>query len=321
MKTLVTGGAGFIGSHLVKALVARDYNVCVLDNLSRGKKEFIKTFLSNGQVEFIKGDVRDIEIVQKAMEGVKVVFHLAAQSSVLGAVSNIEYSFSTNVTGTFNVLRSASAAGVRRVVFTSSREVYGEALQLPVDESQPLRAKNAYGASKIACEAYCNVFMDSLFEVPILRLANVYGTRDRNRVIPIFIGQALQGQPLTLFGGEQVIDFIWIGQVVQVLLEAGFRADWPVDEPVNVGSGVGTSIRDLAEKILQLTQAQVKINVAAPRAPEVVHFVADNSRMRALMRLSNSTNPLNNLPEVINYWRTNVVHESDRSPQKAPSKI
>lgn len=320
MKTLITGGAGFIGSHLVNALVARDYKVCVLDNLSRGRKEFIKPFLSNGQVEFINGDVRNKKIVHKAMEGVKVVFHLAAQSSVLGAVSNIEYSFSTNVTGTFNVLRSARDAGVRRVVFTSSREVYGEAHQLPVDETHPLRAKNAYGASKIAGEAYCNVFRERLLEVPILRLTNVYGTRDRDRVIPIFIRQALQGQPLTLFGGEQVIDFIWIGQVVQALLGAGFWADWPVEEPVNVGSGVGTSIRDLAEKILQLTQAQVKINVVAPRAPEVVHFVADNRRMRALTRLSNSTNPLTNLPEVIDYWRTKMVYGTGHPSQKSPSK-
>ena len=317
MKTLVTGGAGFIGSHLVDALVAMGHKVCVLDNLTRGRKEFIQTLLSSQQGEFIQGDVRDIKIVKKAMEGATVVFHLAAQSNVLGAVANFEYSVSTNVAGTLNVLKSAREAGVQRVVFTSSREVYGEPLQLPVDETQPLRAKNAYGASKIAGEAYCNVFMDRSMEVPILRLTNVYGPRDSDRVIPIFIRRGLQGQSLTLYGGDQVIDFIWVGQVVQALLAAGLKADWPVEQPVNVGSGVGTSIRELAEKILKVTQARVRIKVVAPRAPEVIRFVADNSRLRMLTQLTDASDPLLNLPAVADYWKSYLGMEFDRPRRKA----
>ena len=252
------------------------------------------------------------------MEGANVVFHLAAQSNVLGAIANLEYSFSTNVAGTLNVLECAHAAGVQRVVFTSSREVYGEALQLPVDETHPLRAKNAYGASKIAAEAYCNVFTDRSIEVAVLRLANVYGPRDSDRVIPIFVRRALQGQPLTLYGGEQVIDFIWIGQVMQTLLEAGLKSDWPLGEPINVGSGVGTSILELAETVLQVTQASVRIKIEPPRAPEVIRFVADTSRLRMITQLSDSSDPLMKLPAVVNYWKTYMGLGVGSAAQQTP---
>ena len=303
MKILVTGGAGFIGSHLVDALVAEGHQVRIFDNLVRGRKEFLATHLLSRRVEFVQGDVRDVEAVQKAVQGVEVIFHLAAQSNVLGAVADIEYSFSTNVAGTLNVLKAARKAGVRRVVFASSREVYGEAVELPVHEDQPLRAKNAYGASKIAAEAYCYVFGGDGIEVPVLRLANVYGPRDRDRVVPVFIQRALQGQPLVLYGGDQLIDFIWIGEVVQAFLGAGFREDWPVKQPVNVGSGTGTPIQELAARVLQATQAHVGIQVAPARGPEVMHFVADVRRLRTLVSVSDHWDSLFQLPAVVKYWR------------------
>ena len=153
MHILVTGGAGFIGTHLVASLLAEGKEVSVLDNLTRGR-------ISNtGKgFRFVQGDIRDRETVVKAMTGVDILFHLAAQSNVMGAVTDLDYSFTTNVFGTFEVLRAAKEAGVRRVVFTSSREVYGDAAVLPVSEDAPLHAKNAYGASKVAGELYCRVF-------------------------------------------------------------------------------------------------------------------------------------------------------------------
>src|SRR5207245_9289304 len=149
--------------------------------------------------------------------GPNVVCQLAAQSNVMGAVYDADYAYSSNVTGTFNVLRAAVSAGVKRVVFTSSREVYGDPRRLPVRESAPLPPKNGYGASKAAGEVYCRAAANEGIETVILRLANVYGTRDRGRVIPLFAQAAAAGWPLTIYGGKQVLDFIWVETVVDVL--------------------------------------------------------------------------------------------------------
>src|SRR5207245_6973446 len=151
--------------------------------------------------------------------GPNVVCQLAAQSNVMGAVYDADYAFGSNVTGTFNVLRAAASAGVKRVVFTSSREVYGDPRQLPVRESCPIRPKNGYGASKAAGEVYCRAAANDGLETVILRVTNVYGTRDRDRVVPLFARSAGSGSPLTLYGGKQVLDFVWIDTVVDALVK------------------------------------------------------------------------------------------------------
>ena len=158
MRVLVTGGAGFLGSHLVDAVVAAGDEVIILDNLYRGSAANIDAHLRSGAVTFIEGDIRDYTAVLEAAAGVDVVYHLAAQSNVIGALEDTDYSFTTNVAGTYNVLKAAACAGVRRLVFSSSREVYGEPDSIPVPESAPLTAKYPYGASKIAGEAYCRVW-------------------------------------------------------------------------------------------------------------------------------------------------------------------
>src|SRR5258708_3958884 len=153
MNILITGGAGLIGSHLARRLIGEDAGrITVLDNLERGRLDRF-----NGQseaIDFIHGDIRDVELLDGAMRGMDIVYHLAAQSSVMAAAADIDGAFSSNVTGTFNVLRSASRSGAKRLVFTSSREVYGEA-GLHVHESARLRPKNAYGSSKAAGEMCC----------------------------------------------------------------------------------------------------------------------------------------------------------------------
>src|SRR5438876_1692997 len=165
-------------------------------------------------VKFLRTDVRDRSGLAEAMRGCSVVFHLAAQSNVMGAVFDADYAYSSNVTGTFNVLRAAALARVKRVVFTSSREVYGDPRRLPVRESSPLRPKNGYGASKAAGEVYCRAAMHEGLETVILRLANFYGTRDRDRVIPMFVKDAASGSPLKLYDDDQDLDFVWVDGVV-----------------------------------------------------------------------------------------------------------
>src|SRR5450432_2837142 len=154
-KAVVTGGAGFIGGHLVDRLVARGDEVVVLDNMKRGRREKLEAHLRTGRARLVEGDIRSFDAIAAVVPGCDVVYHLAAQSNVMGAVQDPDYSVTTNVLGTFNVLRAAAEARVRRVVFTSSREVYGEPRTLPAREDQPMLAKNPYGASKVAGEAYC----------------------------------------------------------------------------------------------------------------------------------------------------------------------
>jgi UDP-glucose 4-epimerase len=180
------------------------------------------------------------------------------------------------------------------VVFTSSREVYGDPKTLPVDEDAPLLAKNAYGASKLAGEAYCRTFASSRLSVEVLRLANVYGAGDSGRVIPLWLAAAQQGADLQLYGGEQVIDFLWVGTCVDALL---FAAEHGLPGPVNIGSGVGTRILELAERILQVTGSSSRVVRTAARVVEVAKFVADTQRMRALGLVPES-DPLAHLSEI-----------------------
>jgi len=300
MKTLVTGGAGFIGSHLIDRLVRDDVgDVVVYDNLFRGRRENIARHQGHPRVTLLEADVRDRGRLAQAMRGAEVVYHLGAQSNVMGAVDHVDYSFETNVVGTFNVLQAARECGVRRVVFSSSREAYGEPRYVPVDEDHPIGSKNTYGASKVAGEMYCRVF-GNLFglNVSVLRLANVYGPRDFNRVIPIWLGRARQGLDLEVYGGQQVIDFVWIELVVDALVRAA-----EVDlrgQPVNVGSGQGTAILDLARRILALIDTRSQIVLRPARSLEVVRFVAQVDRMRALLGLEPPADPLAYLPALAN---------------------
>lgn len=299
MHVVVTGGAGFIGSHLVDALLARPFTtVLVLDNLSRGRLAFLGRHDGDPRFHFLSGDVREPAEVMEALRGAEVVYHLAAQANAMGAVSDPRYSFETNVLGTFNVLDAALRCGVRRVVFASSREAYGEASAVPVGEDQPLTAKNTYGASKAAAEAYCRTFANVYgLETAVLRFASVYGPRDFDRLIPIWIDRALNGEPLEVYGGDQATDFVWVGLAVAALLRAA-HADIGA-MPVNVASGVGTPIRELATRILAVTGSRSALRIEPAHRAEALRFVADVRRMRAVLGLTPAADPLEHLPQLL----------------------
>jgi len=297
---LVTGGLGFIGGHLVDHLIDSGFkHVRVFDNHRRAVTP--TRGWPSKLVEVIQGDVRDQSGLHNAMKGCELVYHLAAQSNVLAAVSDPYYSYTTNVGGTWNVLFAAREEQVRRVVFTSSREVYGDRDLVPVSENVPLNPKNLYGATKAASEIDCRALEDDDLEVVILRLANVYGPRDQDRVIPIFLRNALQDDPLTVYGGEQILDFVWIDTVVTALLTAG-HGDY-VSEPINVGSGVGTTVLSLARKVLQLIHSNSRCLRMPTRALEVSKFVADIDRAKTLLGLPSVSDPLAYLPQLIDCTR------------------
>jgi UDP-glucose 4-epimerase len=294
MKILVTGGAGFIGRHLVEQLArSNTSHVVVLDNLHRA---CMPATLAAG-VEFREADVRDRTAVENAMPGCEVVFHLAAQSNVMGAVADADYAFSSNVAGTYHVLQAALKAGVKRLVFTSSREVYGDPKHIPVRETSPLRPKNAYGTSKAAGEAYCGLAAQEGLDTVVLRLANVYGPGDRDRVIPLFAEAAAASEPLIVFGEEKILDFIWIGTVVDALVKAGLGRS--IRGPVNVGSGKGVTIAELARRIVQLSNSSSPVRILPEREQEVGRFVADMTRAKRLLGLSEPEDSLWGLPQTL----------------------
>ena len=298
MRILVTGGAGFIGSHLVDRLALDSTNeASVLDNFFRGRMENLAR--TKDRIRVVRGDIRNRSLLSEVMAGVDLVYHLAAHSSVLGAAQDLDYSFETNVVGTYEVLRAAASAGVRRLVFSSSREVYGDPASLPVPEDAPASPKNAYGVSKAAGEIYCRLFADAGLEVVVFRLANVYGPRDRDRVIPLFAEQAFEGKPLTVFGSEKILDFLWIEDLVDVLCRAS-RSSCP-SSPVNIGSGKGTNLSDLAERVSKLTGGSSIVHVTEERKPEVGRFVADVTLARELFDLHCPDDPLEHLPEIIEH--------------------
>lgn len=280
MRVVVTGALGFIGTHLVSCLQRSGHNVGGID-------------VSNPSNPWY-GDIRDSRIADY-FTGADIVYHLAAESSVLRAESDRALSFATNVSGTLQVLKAAAVAGVRRVVFASSREVYGQAHSIPVPESTELRPRNHYGATKAAAEMFCRATRD--VEVTVLRLSNVYGPGDRGRVTTEFINAALNVQPLTIFGSGKILDLLWIEDAVDALCRATV---YPVAGRVlNIGSGIPVHLTELADQIVRLTGSCSQIQMAAPRGMEVDSYLADISLAKRLLDFKPKTDLTTGLERTI----------------------
>jgi UDP-glucose 4-epimerase len=253
---LVTGGAGFIGSHLVDRLVAEGYFVVVLDDLSTGRLDNINEHIADNRIRFVKGDIRNYHTVIEAVEGVNMVIHLAGMADVAWSVQNPGATHEINVTGTLNVLRACVDAKVSKLVFASSCAVYGNPVALPIGENHPLNPVSPYAASKLAAEAYVQAFSsDSALGTTCLRLFNVYGARQQvgksSGVIARFAAQLAEGVSPTIYGdGEQQRDFVYVENVVDAFLGA-LRA---VGEPeiYNIGSGKAFSINQVFTSLRRL---------------------------------------------------------------------
>jgi UDP-glucose 4-epimerase len=298
-RIVVTGGAGFIGSHLVDRLLADSRaQVVVFDDFSRGRLTNLGRAQTESRLQILQGDIRDAAAVADALQGASIVFHLAARASQSASDEEIEDSFTTNVVGTFNVLQAASQHAVRRLLFASSREVYGEPIALPVDESHPLLAVTAYGASKVAGEAYCRAFRRVFgLQTVILRLAAVFGPRDSGRFIPDWWTRAQAGQDLYIPDEKQVVDLVSVDQAVDALVRAA-----EMDEalpPINVASGTGTRVVDVARLIARLTGRRSQVRLLPKSIARPTPFVADVGRMRQLLRIEPMPDPLSYLPRLL----------------------
>jgi UDP-glucose 4-epimerase len=275
--------------------------VVVLDDLSRRGATSVPNLPLD--ISFLRGDICDTDILTKSMRGVDVVYHLAAVSSVGSAQSDFGNAYRVNVLGTEAVLRAARESGVRRVVFTSSREVYGEPAGLPVPETAQLNPRSAYGLTKAAGESCCRIAGG--LEVVVLRLANVYGPGDHGRVIPVFFQNAFRGDRLVLYGGEQIVDFIWIDDVVDALITAGGSV--PIGGPLNVGTGVGVSLVELARQVVDLTKSSSIVEFLPKKPYEVTQFVADPRAAQGSLNLRTASAPLARLGELAVWMKAQVL--------------
>ncbi len=250
---LVTGGAGFIGSHLVDRLMGEGYKVRVIDNFSTGSMENLEHLKDNPNVEIIKGDLKSERDVEEAIKGVDVVFHYAANPEVRVSTVNPRVHFEENVVATFNLLEAMRKHGVREMVFASSSSVYGEPEEIPVDENAPVRPVSVYGASKAACENLIHAY-SKLYEIRavILRYANVVGPRLRHGVIWDFVNKLrINPQELEVLGdGTQVRSYIYVDDAVEATILA-WREARGIFEVFNVASEDWITVDEVAKIVIE----------------------------------------------------------------------
>jgi UDP-N-acetylglucosamine/UDP-N-acetyl-alpha-D-glucosaminouronate 4-epimerase len=284
-KALVTGGAGFIGSNLARALLQRGDEVRVLDNFSTGYRRNLESL----DVELVEGDLRSYERVATAVNGVEVVFHQGALPSVPRSIQDPLTSTAVNVEGTLNVLLAARDAGVRRIVFASSSSVYGNAPGMPRRESQPVAPLAPYAVSKLAAEQYCMV-ANRVFgvETVALRYFNVFGEYQDPRsgyaaVIPKFIRLMLDGERPTIFGdGETSRDFTHVENVVEANLAAAVEPA-AAGRVMNVAIGRSHTLNDLVRTLRELLDSEIQPDYGPPRSGDVRESLADVSLARELI--------------------------------------
>lgn len=283
-KVLVTGGAGFIGSHLVEALYRKGDKVIVIDNLSTGKIENIFPFLND--IEFIKGDVNDIEVLVELMKGVDVVFHQAAIGSVPRSIEEPMDTHFNNSSGTLSVLIAAQKSGVKRVIYAASSSAYGDTPTLPKRENMNRLPKSPYAVSKVAGEFYCDVFSQVYgLETVALRYFNVFGPRQDPQseyaaVIPKFIKLMIAGESPTIYGdGETSRDFTPVQNVVHANLLASI-AENVSGEIFNVALGSKVTLNELVMRLNDLLYTSLNPEYEAERIGDVKHSFADISSAR-----------------------------------------
>jgi UDP-glucose 4-epimerase len=283
---LVTGGAGFIGSNLVRSLLERGDEVRVLDNFSTGNRANLEGL----DVEIVEGELRSYERVHRAMRNAEVVYHLGALGSVPRSVQDPLTSSAVNVEGTLNVLLAARDEGARRVVFSSSTSVYGSSRQLPTTEETTPDPISPYGVAKLAAERYCISFsrVYESFESVVLRYFNVYGPRQTPfsqyaAVVPLFVTAIAAGEPVQIHGdGKQSRDFTYVGNVVDATLRAGDQ-DGVNGEIFNIAAGAPASVDTLADTIgAILGKPVVKENLPS-RPGDIRDSWADLSKARDLL--------------------------------------
>jgi UDP-glucose 4-epimerase len=289
MKILVTGGAGFVGSHLCEKYTKEGHTVLSLDNFLTGNLTNVRPLLDCKNFKLIKGDIRDFSLLEKISRDVDVIFHLAAQIHVDRSYVEPKLTYDINVMGTQNVLEIARLQDVKKVIHASTSEVYGSAQYFPIDECHPLNAPHPYGASKIAADRMCHAYVMTYgMNISIPRFFNIFGPRQRDvgygGVISIFTRRVLNNIPPIIRGnGLQTRDYTYVEDVVRAF-DLILNHDSMLD-PINFGSGKEVSILNLAELIIELfgKKGKMKPVFAEPRIGEVERLIADASKAKKIL--------------------------------------
>ncbi len=319
---LVTGGAGFIGSHIAEALVKCGARVRALDNLITGRRENLSPI--SDRIEFIEGDIRDYATIKRAAEGARVIFHQAAVPSVPRSVAEPALNHDINVNGTFNVLMAAREAGVRRVVYAASSSAYGDTETLPKHEEMPPSPLSPYAASKLFGEYYCQVFTQVYgLETVSLRYFNVFGPRQDpsspySGVISKFITTLLSGERPVIFGdGEQSRDFTYVANVVDANLraaeihplgqtgqtgQAGETAR-AIGQVINLGIGERVTLNQLLSELQKIIGSNLAPHYEEMRAGDVRHSLADISRAKEMIGYSPLVGLAEGLKQTVAWYR------------------
>jgi nucleoside-diphosphate-sugar epimerase len=304
-KVLVTGGAGFIGSHVVERLVRDGAAAIVLDDLSTGHRENLEPF--GDKARLVVGDIRDTDAVRQAMAGVRRVIHLAAKVSVRESVEEPALTYGVNVAGSLNVLEEARREGVECCAIASSAAVYGETGDQAQTEESPTRPASPYGLSKLACELLGRLYSETLgLPTVSLRLFNVYGPRQRPdspyaAVIPAFVHRMSRGEPPVVYGdGTQRRDFIYVGDVANALAAAANRPDL-AGQTFNIASGATVDLLELIELIRGILDTDVRPVFEAQRAGDIRYSAADVSRARRALLLDSLTPLAEGLARVVRH--------------------
>lgn len=305
--SLVTGGGGFIGSHLVDGLLARGDVVRVLDNFSTGKRENLQHNIE--KIQLLTGDLRESEILNEAVQGVDYIFHQAAFVSVPQSMEDPDSCFDINVNGTGKLLAAARAAGVKRVVLASSAAVYGENEAVPLSEDEEPDPLSPYAASKSINEIYARLFTKHLgLNVVALRYFNVYGPRqnpasDYAAVVPIFIKILEDEDEPAIFGdGLQTRDFVYIADVVQANIQASESGKAP-GKVFNICSGQEISLLDLLEKLSTIYNRKIQPSFQEARPGDIYRSLGDPNKAREILEFSSTTSIIDGLDETAAWMR------------------
>lgn len=320
MRYLITGGGGFIGSHLVEAALRRGRQVRVLDNFSTGRRENLRPFLAD--VELIEGDVRSAADVERAVSGVEVVLHQAALPSVPRSIQDPLTTNDVNVTGTLNVLHAARKAGVQRVVYASSSSVYGDTPTLPKVETMPSNPMSPYAVSKLAGEQYGKAFAQVYgLETVALRYFNIFGPRQDptsqySAVIPKFITQMLRSERPIIYGdGEQSRDFTYIGNAVQANLLAA-EADGVGGLIANCACGATATLNQLVASLNGILGMDLVPEYTDPRSGDIRHSFADITLAKEKLEYEPEVNLLEGLERTVSFFADNIVQAHRASLSK-----
>jgi UDP-glucose 4-epimerase len=311
MKTVVTGGAGFIGSNLVELLLDEGHAVVILDDLSTGKRENIRDLQSRSDCRFIQGSVTDPRLLNEVFRDAECVFHQAAIPSVQRSVENPRATHEVNVNGTLNVLLAARDCGVEKVIYASSSSVYGDTPTLPKREEMVPTPKSPYAVSKLTGEYYCQVFAEVYgLKTVSLRYFNVYGPRqdpysDYAAVIPRFITRSLAHRPPVIYGdGTQTRDFTFVKDVARVNLLAAERN---AEGVFNIACGERISINELAARIMEVIGVKLEVVYEEPRPGDIKDSLADIARAREALAFNPQYSLTEGLEETIRWFQTRPI--------------